>query len=130
MRGGGKWAIDPGLLLAAFVGFYERYPSLTRVALWARRPVCSKYDVKPAAALRAAIRHCIGARDASGIWVEQVLDVLLYAARNMPPAEERWRLTGWDGPPGEARPRYKESPVAACLELLLLYAFQESQPES
>ena len=123
-----KQGVDPALLLTAFVTFLGRYPALTRVALAARDPLWSHGDRKATAALYGSIRHCIHARGCSDVWVEQILGVLLFVARDMQGTGSVRPPSGWSRAFGESDPYSVRSPIGILLRLLLVSAYRDSDP--
>ena len=120
--------VDPSLLLAGFLDFHRRYPALTRVALAARDPLWSRCDRKAQAALYGAIRYCVHVRGCSDVWIEQILCVLLFIARDLQRPSEGRPPTGWSRAFGTSDPYSVRSPIGILLRLLLLSAYRDSDP--
>jgi AcrR family transcriptional regulator len=120
--------IDPSLLLAAFVGFCEKHPALTRVALAFRDPIWGTCDRRADAALRAAIRHCIGARGASTFWHEQILCLFRFIAHDIRRPREGRPPSPWAQAVNEPDPYARKSPIGMCLRILISLAYKDSSP--
>ena len=128
MEEGGRWGVDPALLLSAFLDFCTHNGALTRVALAGRDPLFARCDRKAVDALFASIRHCIGARGCSDVWIEQILNVFLFIARDLQRPKDGRPLTGWARAFEEPNPYSDRSAIGILLRLLLLRAFQDSDP--
>jgi hypothetical protein len=126
--GGAKSGVDPALLLLALHAFCERHGPLVRVALAARDPLWSRCDRKAAGALFASIRHCICARGCSDIWMEQILNLVLFVARGMQRPKEGPAATGATIGLNQSSPYSELSPVGILVRLLLLGAFRDADP--
>jgi hypothetical protein len=69
-------------MLVALVGFCRNNGALARMALASRERILTQRARDPAPELSAAIRHVMGARECSEVWVDLALSVLGRAARD------------------------------------------------